>query len=111
MIDQLVLQIAARLGVAADRVWAALVRQATIDAMYSLIWPVLAIVFFPQVIRWYILVEENDGWTEGRVVKALVGGVVGVVLFFGTLVCLYQQITLHFNPDYAALQQLKDVLK
>lgn len=98
--------LAAKLGIAAEKLWEVLVAQARIDAIQSLIWAGVWIVLagvmcyaFKQVMEW---AAKDDDWTP-----LMIGcGVAILILSVSAIALIVSSITPFFNPQYWAFQEL-----
>lgn len=105
--------LAAKLGVGAEVLWGALVRQAAIDSACSLIIGALTVLggyfYFKKLLPW---AQRNGGDNElGSIVATILGGVV-LLLFSVALVVSLDVIVAGFiNPDYWALKQILSAVK
>lgn len=102
-------KLAAKIGLAADTIWAALMRQAMISSFIDLLWVVLWCIALVWVIRYVKLVYrkvEKHEWDEiSWLPCGLVIAFAGIVTL-ATISGLPMMVAGFFNPEYWAIHHL-----
>ena len=102
--------IAAKLGVGAEVLWAALLKQAPIDSACSLLLAGLTVIggyfYFKKLLPWAAEMDELH-----HVAGAVLGGIALLATSITLLFSLDMILAGFLNPDYWALKQLLGAIK
>ena len=102
--------LAAKLNVTATVLWAALIRQARVEAIQDTVWSVLLLFTVAGLVKFiYWRYRCEDGRDDFGVVVAAAVGAIG--LFFMFLMIASCIPTEALNPEYFALTRLLEKLK
>ena len=107
-------KLAAKLGIAVDVLWAALMRQAPISGALDLVWCVVYAAGIYWTVRYVRMVYEHttsteDRWERWDEISWLPCGIVVVIMFIlglATLAGLSMTAASFFNPEYWALMKI-----
>jgi hypothetical protein len=110
-------KLAAKLGVASEILWAAMLRQAPIDAAVGLVFSGIVFIATWLVYRWGVLIYKRttltgpDRWDAG--IWLIFGIVAGIMSLFvlGAFIAMPMVIAGFFNPEYWALHELLSAIK
>lgn len=114
-INQLVSDIAQKLGVAVDKVYPMLYKQAMINGVWDIIWVVLSGLGLFLTFKWamwlktklsekYACFDDNIFQFIGLVLL----GIINFVVFFS---CLEEIINIFFNTDWYIIQYVMNYIK
>lgn len=111
-LTQLVEQLAAKLGVAVDLIWDALLRQALIAGIGDLIWIAVLSVGIFWIVRWgkWIANVKNRVDEIAWLPFGLVATAACIALV-ATICCLPMTLAAFFNPNYWALHEILGQMK
>jgi hypothetical protein len=102
-------KLAAKLGVAVDVLWAALMRQAFVSSLVDLVWVAALLYGMVWVVRYVKFVHqkvEDRSWDEIAWFPCAIVCVVAFVLCIVTIDGLKMTFAGFFNPEYWALMKL-----
>ena len=115
--------IAANLGVAAEHVYGALLKQAMVSGLRSVVYIIICLAVSYAIIkvlkRVYSDVKEDEeglfvdsyGVTLGGVFALIFGGIALVIMFFVIMADISNASTALLNPEYWALKETLDTIK
>ena len=115
--------IAANLGVAAEHVYGALLKQAMVSGLRSVVYIIVCLAVGYAIIkvfkRIYSDVKEGEdsifvdsfGISLGGVFAIIIGGVAIIILFFAIMADIGNATTALLNPEYWALKELLNTIK
>ena len=115
--------IAANLGVAAEHVYGALLKQAMVSGLRSVVYIIICLAVSYAIIkvlkRVYSDVKEDEeglfvdsfGVTLGGVFALVFGGIALVIMFFVIMSDISNATTALLNPEYWALKEILDTIK
>ena len=115
--------IAANLGVAAEHVYGALLKQAMVSGLRSVVYIIICLAVSYAIIkvlkRVYSDVKEDEeglfidsyGVTLGGVFALIFGGIALVIMFFVIMADISNASTALLNPEYWALKEILDTIK
>ena len=116
--------IAANLGVAAEHVYGALLKQAMVSGVRSLVYIILCLAVVYMVIRMlkkvYTDVKDGnnnsiflDGWeiSAAGITASFAGGIALFILFIAIIANISNASTALLNPEYWALKEILDTIK
>ena len=115
--------IAANLGVAAEHVYGALLKQAMVSGLRSVVYIIICLAVSYLIIkmfkRIYSDVKEGEegifvdsyGVSIGGVIALIFGGIAIVIMFFATMSDISNATTALLNPEYWALKEILDTIK
>ena len=116
--------IAANLGVAAEHVYGALLKQAMVSGVRSLVYIILCLAVVYMVIRMlkkvYTDVKDGnnnsiflDGWdiSAAGIIASFAGGIALFILFIAIIANISNASTALLNPEYWALKEILDTIK
>src|SRR5699024_12561371 len=116
--------IAANLGVAAEHVYGALLKQAMVSGLRSVVYIILCLAVVYMVIRLlkkvYTDVRDGnnnsiflDGWdiSSAGIIASFVGGIALFILFIAIIANISNATTALLNPQYWPLQEILDMIK
>lgn len=115
--------IAANLGVAAEHVYGALLKQAMVSGLRSVVYIIICLavsyVIIKMLKRIYSDVKEGEdgifvdsyGVSLGGVFALIFGGVAIVIMFFVIMTEISNATTALLNPEYWALKEILDTIK
>lgn len=115
--------IAANLGVAAEHVYGALLKQAMVSGLRSVVYILICLavgyVIIKMFKRIYSDVKEGEdgifvdsfGISLGGVFAIITGGVAIIILFFAVMSDISNATTALLNPEYWALKEILDTIK
>lgn len=109
-------ELGAKLGVAADHIWAVLVRQAYAEAAMRTAFFVIAIIVtvlvYKLVRKWWAFgMEGNDDENFAACAGAVIAGVATTVVMAVATVRFVYAIGYAINPEYFAFQQIVSFVK
>ena len=114
MKGELIEKLAQKLGVTAEYLWSALLRQAVISGIFDLVFFGLEIVCIFLLIKWWKRtnkkVEKGD-WEETAYVPLVTATVIVGVMFLISLACLSLTFAAFYNPEYWALHEILSAIK
>ena len=115
--------IAANLGVAAEHVYGALLKQAMVSGLRSVVYIIICLAVSYAIIkvlkRVYSDVKEDEeglfvdsfGVPLGGVFALVFGGIALVIMFFVIMADISNASTALLNPEYWALKEILDTIK
>ena len=115
--------IAANLGVAAEHVYGALLKQAMVSGLRSVVYIIICLAVSYLIIkmfkRIYSDVKEGEdsifvdsfGISLGGVFAIIIGGVAIIILFFAIMADIGNATTALLNPEYWALKEILNTIK
>ena len=115
--------IAANLGVAAEHVYGALLKQAMVSGLRSVVYIIIYLAVSYAIIkvlkRVYSDVKEDEeglfvdsfGVPLGGVFALVFGGIALVIMFFVIMADISNTSTALLNPEYWALKEILDTIK
>lgn len=115
--------IAANLGVAAEHVYGALLKQAMVSGLRSVVYIIICLAVGYAIIkvfkRIYSDVKEGEdsifvdsfGISLGGVFAIIIGGVAIIILFFAIMADIGNATTALLNPEYWALKEILNTIK
>ena len=115
--------IAANLGVAAEHVYGALLKQAMVSGLRSVVYIIICLAVSYLIIkmfkRIYSDVKEGEegifvdsfGVSIGGVIALIFGGIAIVIMFFAIMSDISNATTALLNPEYWALKEILDTIK
>lgn len=117
--------IAANLGVAAEHVYGALLKQAMVSGLRSVVYIIICLAVGYMVIRllkriYADVKDENtdsifvDGWHDlnaGGIIASFAGGIAIIIMFFVIMAEISNATTALLNPEYWALKEILDTIK
>ena len=116
--------LAANLGVAAEHVYGALLKQAMVSGVRSVVYIILCLAVVYMVIRMlkkvYTDVKDGnnnsiflDGWdiSAAGIIASFVGGIALFILFIAIIANISNASTALLNPEYWALKEILDTIK
>ena len=115
--------IAANLGVAAEHVYGALLKQAMVSGLRSVVYIIICLAVSYAIIkvlkRVYSDIKEDEeglfvdsyGVTLGGVFALIFGGIALVIMFFVIMADISNASTALLNPEYWALKEILDTIK
>jgi len=116
--------IAANLGVAAEHVYGALLKQAMVSGLRSVVYIILCLAVVYMVIRLlkkvYTDVKDGnnnsiflDGWdiSAAGIIASFSGGIALFILFIAIIANISNATTALLNPEYWALKEILDTIK
>ena len=115
--------IAANLGVAAEHVYGASLKQAMVSGLRSVVYIIICLAVSYAIIkvlkRVYSDVKEDEeglfvdsyGVTLGGVFALIFGGIALVIMFFVIMADISNASTALLNPEYWALKEILDTIK
>ena len=116
--------LAANLGVAAEHVYGALLKQAMVSGVRSLVYIILCLAVVYMVIlllkKVYTDVKDGnnnsiflDGWdiSAAGIIASFVGGIALFILFIAIIANISNASTALLNPEYWALKEILDTIK
>ena len=115
--------IAANLGVAAEHVYGAVLKQAMVSGLRSVVYIIICLAVSYAIIkvlkRVYSDVKEDEeglfvdsyGVTLGGVFALIFGGIALVIMFFVIMADISNASTALLNPEYWALKEILDTIK
>ena len=115
--------IAANLGVAAEHVYGALLKQAMVSGLRSVVYIIICLAVSYLIIkmfkRIYSDVKEGEdsifvdsfGISLGGVFSIIIGGVAIIILFFAIMADIGNATTALLNPEYWALKEILNTIK
>ena len=115
--------IAANLGVAAEHVYGALLKQAMVSGLRSVVYIIICLAVSYAIIkvlkRVYSDIKEDEeglfvdsyGVTLGGVFALIFGGIALVIMFFVIMADISNASTALLNPEYWALKETLDTIK
>jgi hypothetical protein len=101
--------LAAKLGVAAEHLWAVLLRQAPITGAMSLVFYAFLIACCFGLFRWIKFVRDkvdNDRWDEISYLGPILGAIPLVIGIVIAIDYLPLTVAAFFNPEYWALHEI-----
>ena len=116
--------LAANLGVAAEHVYGALLKQAMLSGVRSLVFIVICLAVVYMIIRLFnrIITDVKagnndsifmDGWgiSPAGIIASFAGGIAMFILFIVILSDISNATTALLNPEYWALREILDMIK
>lgn len=115
--------IAANLGVAAEHVYGALLKQAMVSGLRSVVYIIICLAVGYAIIKglkriYYDVKEGEEGFfvdsfgiSLGGVFAIITGGVAIIILFFAVMSDISNATTALLNPEYWALKKILDTIK
>ena len=115
--------IAANLGVAAEHVYGALLKQAVVSGLRSVVYIIIGLAVSYVIIKIlktvYSDVKEGEdgifadsyGVSLGGVFALIFGGIAIILMFFAIMSDISNATTALLNPEYWALKEILDTIK
>ena len=115
--------IAANLGVAAEHVYGALLKQAMVSGLRSVVYIIICLAVGYAILkmfkRIYADVKEGEdgifvdsyGVSLGGVFALVFGGIAIILMFFAIMSDISNATTALLNPEYWALKEILDTIK
>lgn len=115
--------IAANLGVAAEHVYGALLKQSMVSGLRSVLYIIICLavsyVIIKMIKRIYSDVKEGEdgifvdsyGISLGGVFALVFGGIAIILIFFAIMSDISNATTALLNPEYWALKEILDTIK
>lgn len=115
--------IAANLGVAAEHVYGALLKQAMVSGLRSVVYIIICLAVSYAILkmfkRIYADVKEGEdgifvdsfGVSLGGVLALVFGGIAIILMFFAIMSDISNATTALLNPEYWALKEILDTIK
>ncbi len=103
MNEQLIRELAGKLGTTADHLWVVLIRQAGVAAITDGLWIVALTVAITAACKLIMFLYRRG---EDEMPLVVIVGIVGVVMLFVWGIVAQSIVTEIANPEYWALQQI-----
>ena len=103
--------IAANLGVAAEHVYAALVKQAVVSGIGSVVWAVGAAIVAVAVVWGLVRITKSVVIDEDMVAVYFIGAVILTISGAVFVVNAQDAFTAFYNPEYWAMKEILSSLK
>ena len=117
--------IAANLGVAAEHVYGALLKQAMVSGLISVVYIIICMAVGYAVIRLMKRIftdvkDENsdsifvDGWRDisaAGIISSFAGGIALIIMFFSIMSDIDNATTALLNPEYWAIKEILTTIK
>lgn len=109
--EKLLSELAQKMGVTVDMLWAALIKQAPIEACTNIAQIILGFLFLASIWVWRAHLDKDGKDEDTYIISTIITYFITFFFLIGSIVALSEIVAGFLNPEYWALKELTKMFK